>query len=366
MRKFTVMAARAKAFLRGESVGAASRAARRALVVPVMVAGIGVCACSDSQRRVNDVPWPHATGEFGSSAPNRLSAPIDIGLGSRHVVLVDALEHRVLLYGRNGDYVASFGGRGQAPGELERPSAVGFIGDTVWVLDAGNARINAYTLAGDFISGRLLPGEVRGANHMIYGGSCYTVASVSMVSNPLVQFCRDSQKTLKQFGSEMVNRAREMTEGRPLPNAFRLATIDGEIWVLHVNLPLIGIYNASGGFVRLVEYPDMHNSPDTSLGFQRSRARQTPAEPVGSIGVLPGPGQSIYLLTHQLTRGGRQIFYLLDRNGNLLGRTVSPLQSRLAFSVWDDSVRAYAVASAQSGEPHILSVQRPTSPSSGK
>jgi len=54
------------------------------------------------------------------------------------------LDRTLLLIDRDGRIVRTFGRAGAGPGEIERPSAVGLLGDTVWVADAALQRFTRY------------------------------------------------------------------------------------------------------------------------------------------------------------------------------------------------------------------------------
>lgn len=68
-----------------------------------------------------------------------------IGLGPRselHVLLPQ--EHEVRVFGGAGEYLGSVGAEGEGPGEFRRPSRIGFVGDTLWVLDDGARRVSLF------------------------------------------------------------------------------------------------------------------------------------------------------------------------------------------------------------------------------
>lgn len=106
-------------------------------------------------------------GEPASSPSTfELVSRISLDLGSDHFIgramdlardeqgwfyIPDAFEHTVWVVDSAGREVRSIGRRGNGPGELEKPVAVAISGDTLAVLEGGNARISFFTLpAGEF------------------------------------------------------------------------------------------------------------------------------------------------------------------------------------------------------------------------
>lgn len=100
-----------------------------------------------------------------ASAPStfELVSRISLDLGSDHFIgramdlardergwfyIPDAFEHTVWVVDSAGREVRSIGRKGNGPGELEKPVAVAIQGDTLAVLEGGNARISFFTLPG--------------------------------------------------------------------------------------------------------------------------------------------------------------------------------------------------------------------------
>jgi hypothetical protein len=60
-------------------------------------------------------------------------------------------EHVVKVYDSAGRYLRSIGREGAGPGEFERPSTLGWRGDTLWVADAPQIRIGLFRPDGTFL-----------------------------------------------------------------------------------------------------------------------------------------------------------------------------------------------------------------------
>ena len=92
----------------------------------------------------NDRELERPTGVAVNAAGTRIYA---IDRGSN-----ESDRHRVLLYDRDGTHLRTIGGRGSDAGAFNVPVAGAVAADgTVYVLDAGNFRVQALTADGDFL-----------------------------------------------------------------------------------------------------------------------------------------------------------------------------------------------------------------------
>ena len=66
-------------------------------------------------------------------------------------------EYAVRAYSPTGTAVRTIGREGEGPGEFDRPSSMGLLGDTLWVLDHGLYRISYFALSGELIKSRNIP-----------------------------------------------------------------------------------------------------------------------------------------------------------------------------------------------------------------
>ena len=89
-------------------------------------------------------------GERGDDDNYRLynARGAKVDADGNHFVL-DAGNLRVQVFDRDGNYVRTFGGQGQGPGEFTRPRELVVAGDRVTVVDSGNRRFSSWTLGGE-------------------------------------------------------------------------------------------------------------------------------------------------------------------------------------------------------------------------
>lgn len=89
-----------------------------------------------------------------TTASGVLGYATDLEVASDGTLLVlDGLNGQVHRIGPDGRYAGAFAGEGAGPTELARPSALApGRGDTLWVADSGNGRLQAFTVAGEHLA----------------------------------------------------------------------------------------------------------------------------------------------------------------------------------------------------------------------
>lgn len=100
------------------------------------------------------------TWEFGepslilgarNEGPTAFSPVRSVAVGPRselHVLLPQ--DHEIRAFDENGDFLGSLGSEGDGPGEFNRPTGIGFVGDTLWVLDPAAQRVTFF-YKGEFV-----------------------------------------------------------------------------------------------------------------------------------------------------------------------------------------------------------------------
>ncbi|HEX7049905.1 MAG TPA: hypothetical protein VF188_06795 [Longimicrobiales bacterium] len=94
--------------------------------------------------------------QFGRVTPARLA-----GDGAGRLYLLDAASDRVLVYDSLGGHVATYGRKGEGPGELSGPSALAVSADdSIWVADWSNRRYTVYPIGGGEARSVALPEDL--------------------------------------------------------------------------------------------------------------------------------------------------------------------------------------------------------------
>lgn len=127
----------------------------------IMLAGaIGSAGCGDGPIGAAQRPLVSAV----DVAPDTVLSPADsvsqataLALASDGtLVLLDA-DRAVIVTRRSDGTVQSFGRSGEGPGELRNPIDVGVWGDTIWIQNLGNARLEFFGMDGAHLGSRSLP-----------------------------------------------------------------------------------------------------------------------------------------------------------------------------------------------------------------
>lgn len=100
------------------------------------------------------------------TGPGELMAPVAIAVaGDGRIAVTDEHTHTVSVFGPDGDVRARWGGPGTGPGRFRHPAGIAADDGGLWVVDAGNARIQRLTWDGEPLastgSAGLGPGQLR-------------------------------------------------------------------------------------------------------------------------------------------------------------------------------------------------------------
>jgi DNA-binding beta-propeller fold protein YncE len=88
------------------------------------------------------------------------------------IYVTDADSSTIKVFSAEGGYLHSIGRRGAGPGELDTPRSVRVRGDTVWVVNGGNGRLELFRTDGPYLASRLLPpGALAAAVDIGVGGA---------------------------------------------------------------------------------------------------------------------------------------------------------------------------------------------------
>jgi hypothetical protein len=325
----------------------------------VAVALLGGCDPGDEVILPPAAFIPEIVQTF-SSPPGGFVAPIDLAVSEHGVWALDLQQAVIHAFRSEGRYHESFARPGGGPGELAQPSALGIAGDTLWILNGGNTRIEYYTTDGRWIASQQLPTEAGAAFHMVRSGNSFYATSLAgphlvlrLSANPA-----DSAIITERFGRELVEAAEQISTGGGA-GVYRLALVGENLWVLHTVLPLVGIYDLEGAFQRLLRYPTPAG-PNTIEISPSGKPAPAPRGSVAAWHVRPG---TVYLLTQQESPAGMQRIVVASETGELLGITETPVPLRFAFGVVDGTmIHAFAI-NGDTHETSLYTLRVPASPS---
>lgn len=86
----------------------------------------------------------HPTASFGAIG----GLAVD---GQQRVYVLDRMEKAVLVFSQGGELIRRFGRSGRGPGEFESPAAIGFLDDTLWVVDLALLRVTLFADSGEVL-----------------------------------------------------------------------------------------------------------------------------------------------------------------------------------------------------------------------
>lgn len=297
-------------------------------------------------------------GELEAPPAGAFWAPIDIVSSDDGVWVLDAGAAEIYGYDREGGYVVTMGRKGSGPGELREPLALGITGDSLWVLNSGNRRIEYYSLSGVPLGSEpfsdSLPPPVdlaRLAGHWFM--------STPFHPGPLLRF-GGTDGDYMAFGSEIESRARELSDGEgEIPDAYRMEIVDGRLWAFHLYLPIVGVYDSQGRLLQLLSYPapDVEAEEPVEEEIAEGRIKRlvrAPRVPAGAFGLLDVRGDR-FLLTHQRS-GDRQRIYRIEGFELADRATLTPSQTFFFASAVKDGGTYVIGTRGEDEEPAVFIV----------
>lgn len=179
----------------------------------VCLVGIGLLACgpqnetaetqASAQRLGPQVVW--ISGVPGEWHFGIVSA---IAVRNDTIWVADRAEKKIHSVSFQGELLYQFGGEGDGPGEFRQPIALRATSDgSIWVLDAGNARVTRYSSDGRLIDSRPLPYPATSFEILEQGDQPAVVTPGPSSDQPLVLTARDSARVVSVTGIDGGDRA---------------------------------------------------------------------------------------------------------------------------------------------------------------
>jgi hypothetical protein len=278
---------------------------------------VAACRAGDSEA---DPARFSIVGELEPPPEGAFWAPIDLVATPERLWILDVAAAQVYGYAPDGAYQATLGKPGAGPGELKEPLAMGLVGDTLWVLNAGNRRIEYYGVAADSIGPAYgsalgsapLPDSLPPPLDMVRWGPDWYATS-PFLPEPVVRFDTERGRWAT-FGAEVARTAAELApRGASIPEAYRLELMEDRLWMLHLYLPVLGIYDRAGRAERVLTYPGgeigVQDPVEQEVEGRVRRLIRAPRSPTGSLGILR-VGSESYVLTRQREENRQRLYQL--------------------------------------------------------
>lgn len=122
----------------------------------------------------------------GVDGPAELTAPRAILTDSNHIYVLDPTAFGVHRFDDHGTWLGTIGREGDGPGEFRRPTAMGWLADTLWVADRGLGRLSLFDRSGGFLRSvrfSIMSGStVLMPQRVLAGGGIVSIPSISVAS----------------------------------------------------------------------------------------------------------------------------------------------------------------------------------------
>lgn len=196
-------------------------------------------APDDGSSPSNEASVGAARGQIVSTASGLIGEVTDLTVSEQGwVVVADRLENAVKVFDSIGTLVHTLGRAGAGPGEFNSPIAVEARGDSVLVVDVGNARLQVVTLEGSYVRSEGLPALPRGGYWDLGAGDLKAGPTMGLDSALVKVF--DGPSEVAQVGTAVGPPLRRVN-----PAAMKQDLINGDIPDLFLNTvrPVLGDAN---------------------------------------------------------------------------------------------------------------------------
>lgn len=108
------------------------------------------------------------TGGLAEPGPEEFGRINSVALDRRgRLYVADAQAREIRVFDPGGSFLATWGRSGEGPGEFGAPYSLGWLGDTLAVLDPRVGRIGLFDLNGSWLGQRPYPGGVSGSTSLV-------------------------------------------------------------------------------------------------------------------------------------------------------------------------------------------------------
>ncbi len=238
----------------------------RTALLLTLLAAIPGCAGDNSSRGGEEGLDSATAGDLAvdtliSTASALVGDPTDLEIAANGMILVlDRLNAQVHRIAEDGAYLGAFASQGAGPGELDRPTALARgRGDTLWIVDTGNGRLQAFTVHGEHVRAGSTHAWMSFPSHVTRAG--HLIASSAGQDTILAAAFNGNGERIRSFGIapapfgrgpeiRMTELAAMIADGEVPPvfrnTAFPFATPSGDVWLSRVVDGELERYDASG------------------------------------------------------------------------------------------------------------------------
>jgi len=279
-----------------------------------------------------------------------LANPCDIAISSEGFIYVlDSEDNNLKMFKRDGTFSKCIGRKGQGPGEFVRPWAISIIEDKFWVADAGNRRVQVFSIDGMYLRSYKVPVEYGVGLAFDEKGSIYL--NTKGFRSPKLISAYDSQgNLLKEFGNleggsieyyDFTLIKKQIKEGE-IPDSFKndillITDRNGNLFAVHRALNKFKKFSLKGkllleGEIGADEYKNIYND------FLQKNASEESPSMFWSLyyvnDLAMDESGNLYILVNETSR---MIIYVYSNEGKFIGKLLGVEDSIIRISISSDN-----------------------------
>jgi sugar lactone lactonase YvrE len=274
-----------------------------------------------------------------STASGLLAQPVAMAVGGDGTLFVlDGQAAQVHRISTDGTVLPTLGGLGSGPGELRRPSTLGVKGDTLWIVDAGNGRLQVWTADGRPI--RTLPMLPRIGFYMPrLAADGHILASTLGQDSCLAIAYTQAGQELGRFGTPPVDppslidmsELQEEIRGGNVPGFFRNTVIpfetpNGQVWLAMLADGALWRFDSQGNPLgtTVLEEPEMEQILADFFARNQEDAPRPGVYPLMYIADVQAAGPEVWVLLNRSDEDPG-VLVVFSPDGEKLRRVLLPL-----------------------------------------